>query len=101
MPGDVALQQRLALLVFEVDDLNAMIAQPIDAADKGAALTDNDSAESELPNEAATVPAGRERSDHDQIAITALAPGAAECIGFPVDTGIALLNAAIVAAADK
>ena len=39
--------------------------------------------------------------DHHQVAVAALAAGAAKGIGFRMDTGIALLHAAVVAAADQ
>src|SRR5258708_32961041 len=101
MRCDEAAEQLEALLRVEIDDLDAERAQPVDAALEGARLADDDLAEAELAHEAAAVPARRERRDHDEVAIAALAARAAEGVGLAVDGGVVLLHAAIVTAADE
>src|SRR5258708_33002255 len=61
-------------------------------------FADDYGGDGELADEAAAVPAGRQSGDHDFVAISALATGAAEGVGFCVDRGIVLLDAAVVAA---
>ena len=69
--------------------------------EKLLAFADDDGLEAELADEAGAVPAGGERGDHDEVAVGALAAGAAEGVGFAVDGGVGLLDAAVVAAADE
>jgi len=65
------------------------------------ALAHDQGAEAELADEAAAVPAGGEGGDHDEVAVGALAAGVAEGVGFAVDGGVVLLDAAVVATADE
>ena len=69
------------------------------AAGEVDAFPDDDSLETELADEAGAVPAGGERGDHDEVAVGALAAGVAKGIGFAVDAGVGLLDAAVVPAA--
>src|SRR5580698_6154988 len=100
MCGDIFSEQFAALAAVQIDDLDAVFTEPVEAAGEGAALTHHQCADAELTDKAAAVPAWRERSDHDEIAIAALAAGAAKGIRLTVDAGVALLHAAVVAAAD-
>ncbi len=86
---------------IEVDHFYAERAQPIHAALKIATLADDDLAKTELADEAAAIPAGRERGDHDEIAVAALASGIAKGVGFSMKGWIAVLYAPIVAGADE
>src|SRR5487761_2238544 len=97
MTGNEGLEQFAALVAVEVDDVDTVFAQPIDATGEGAAFTDDQGADVKLAHEAAAVPAGGEGGDHHQVAIAALAAGAAKGVGLAVDAGIALLHAAIAA----
>ena len=98
---DVVGEESDALLGIEVDDFDVEGAKPVDAALESAAFADDDARESELADEAAAVPAGRESGNHGQFAVAALAAGVAEGVGFSVHGWIAILYAAIVAGADE
>jgi hypothetical protein len=98
---DVALEQLAAVLIIQVDDLDAVLAKPLDAAGKGAAFADDDFADAELPDQATAIPAWSEGRHHDDVAVASLAAGAAEGIDFGVNAGVALLDAAIVSAAEE
>ena len=82
-------------------DLDAVFAEPVEAAGEIHRFADNQRADVELADQAAAVPAGGESGDHDFVAVGALAAGFAEGVGFAVDGGIAFLDAAIVAAAEQ
>src|SRR3989304_325816 len=69
----------------QVDDLDAVLAQPLDAAAEIHGFADHDGPDIELAHQAAAVPAGRERRDHDLVAVAALPAGLAEGIGFAVN----------------
>ena len=94
-------EQRSALFGIEVDHLHAERAQPLHSALKVAALADHHRSEAKLPYQPAAIPARRECSDHDEIAIAALASGVAEGIGFAVHGGIAILHAPVMTSADE
>ena len=97
--GDVVAHHGDAGGVGEVDDVDAEVAEPLFAAGEVLAFADDDGLEAELADEAGAVPAGGERGDHDEVAVGALAAGVAEGVGFAVDAGVGLLDAAVVAAA--
>src|SRR5579884_3797788 len=59
----------------EIDDLDSVLAEPVDAAAEGLALADDHAGEAELPDEARAIPAGGERGGHGHAAIAALLPG--------------------------
>jgi hypothetical protein len=101
MPSDVAFQQEPAILIIEVDDFNTVVTKPVETARESTAFANDIGAEAKLSYKAAAIPAWRERRNHNQIAVATLATGAAKCIRLAVDTGIALLHAAIAATADK
>ena len=101
MFGYVPFQQLPALAAVEIDHLDAVLAEPLDPAGKRPALTYNNGADPELPDEPATVPARRQRRNHDKIAIATLAPGAAEGVGFAVNAGVALLDAPVMSATQE
>ena len=61
---DVVGEEGDAVLGIEVDDFDVEGAEPVDAALEGAAFADDDARESELADEAAAVPAGRESGNH-------------------------------------
>jgi hypothetical protein len=98
---DVGGEEGDALLGVEVDDFDVEGSEPVDAALEGAGFADDDASESELANEAAAVPAGRECGDYGQFAVPALASGVAEGVGFSVERGIVILYAAIVTSAEE
>jgi hypothetical protein len=95
------LQQLAAFTAVEIHDFDAVFAEPFNAAREGAAFAHYHRADTELPNEAGAVPAGREGCDHDEITVAALTAGATEGVGFGVHTGIALLDPAVMAAAEE
>src|SRR5579864_5808795 len=90
-----------AFLTCEIEDGDAICAQPVEAARKVHRIADDNGADAELPNQAAAIPARRERRDHNFVAIAALAACIAKRGGFGVHRGIAVLNAAIVPAAEE
>src|SRR5229473_6405846 len=65
MLGDEGLEQLAALGVVEVDDVDAVLAQPVEAAGKGAALAHDHRADAELAHQPAAIPARGERGDHN------------------------------------
>ena len=81
--------------------MDAEVAEPVLAAGEVDAFADDDGLEAELADEAGAVPAGGEGGDHDEVAVGALAAGVAEGVGFAVEAGVGLLDAAVVAAADE
>ena len=99
--GDVVAHHGDAVGVGEVDDVDAEFAEPKLAAGEVDALAEDDGAEAELADEAAAIPAGGERGDHDEVAVGALAAGVAEGVGLTVEAGVGLLDAAVVAPADE
>lgn len=99
--GDVSVEQVDAVLRGEIDYCDAESAKLLEAALKGHGLSYNDGTKSELTDKAAAVKAGSEGCDHDEVAIRALPSGVAKGIGFAVQAGISLLNAAVMAAADQ
>ena len=98
---DVGGEEGDAFLGVEVEDFDVEGAEPVDAALEGAGFADDDASESELADEATAIPAGRERSDHGQFFVAALAAGVAEGVGFSVQGWVVILYAAIVAGAEE
>jgi len=98
---DVAGHHANAFLRVEINYIDAILAEPFDAAGKIHRLADHDSADPELPDQAAAEPAGSKRGDHDFVAVGAMTPGLAERIGLAVNRRVAMLNPTIVPAAEK
>ena len=98
---DEAGEEIDALARGEVVDLEAVVAEPVDASLKSLAFADDDGPEAKLTDESRAVPAGGEGGDHDEVAIGALAAGVAEGVGFTVGGGVVVLDAAIVARAEE
>src|SRR5690606_11205701 len=84
-------------LVGEVDHLHAVFAQPVVPALEIHRIAHHHGTDAELAHQAAAVPAGRERGDHDGVAVGALAAGLAEGVGFAVHRRVVLLHAAVAA----
>jgi hypothetical protein len=97
MGRDIPFEQLSTLAAIEVDHFYSVGAQPVDSSGKVAALAYYQRREAKLPHQPAAIPARGERSNHDQVAIAALAAGPAEGVGFSMDAGIALLHPPIVA----
>ncbi len=77
-------------------DLDAVVAEPVDASLEGLAFADDDGAEAKLADESCAVPAGGEGGDHDQVSIRALTAGVAEGVGLRVSGWVVVLDAAVV-----
>jgi hypothetical protein len=99
--GDVCFEKLAAFAVVQVDDFDTDFAEPIEAAGEGAAFADNESANAKLAHQAAAVPTGRKRCNHDQVTITALSAGTTKGVGFGVHAGVTLLYTAVVSLADQ
>src|SRR5215472_11689310 len=99
--SDVGNEEVDAFGGVEVDDLDAGGAQPVQASGEVAGLADDDGAEAELADEATAVPTGGESGDHGEVAVGALASGAAEGVGFAMDRGVVLLDAAVMAGGNE
>src|SRR5258707_653282 len=82
MGGNVVREHLDAIFGVEVDDIGAVLAQPIDAAAKVHGLADHYGADAKLANQAAAVPAGRQGSNHDFVAVAPLAPCLSKGICF-------------------
>ena len=96
--ADVAGEQVDAFCGVEVDNFSAVFAKPVDAAVEVDGLADDYDGDAELSDESAAIPTGRQRGDHDFIAIGPLPSGMAKGVGFSVDGRIVLLDAAVVPA---
>ena len=86
---------------MQIDDVDTMLAQPVDAALEGDRFAHHHSADIELPHQPAAVPAWRQRGDHDGVLVAALATSLAECIGLAVHGRVVFLHAAVMAAAKQ
>src|SRR5690606_4605288 len=98
---DPVAQHRDAALVGQVDDVDAVLAQPVEAAVEVHRLAHYHGADVELAHQAAAVPARGQGGDHDGVPVAALAAGLAEGVGFAVHGRVAFLHAAVVAAAEQ
>src|SRR3990172_4823392 len=83
---------------MQVNDLDAILSQPLDPALEIHRLAHDDRADVELADEAAAIPARRERGDHDLVAIGLDAPRVAESVRLAVHRGVVLLDAPVVPA---
>ena len=99
--GDEGGEHVDAGLGAEIDDNDAIFAEPVRAALKIDGFTDEDGADAELADKTAAIPAGSEGGDHSGVAVAFLATGAAEGIRFTVSGRIAVLNPAIVTFAEQ
>ena len=99
--GDEFLEEVDAVLGMEIDHADAVFDEPVEAAAEADGFTDDDSSDLELADEAAAIPAGGEGGDHDFVAVGALAAGFAEGVGFTVDAGVGLLDAAVAASGEQ
>src|SRR5258708_36701273 len=88
--ADVGGQEVDAFGGVEVDDLDAIFAEPVDAAVEIAGFADDYGGDAELADEAAAIPARRQRGDHNFVAIGALAAGPAEGVVFSAGCGAVL-----------
>ena len=99
--GDELFEKVDAFLGVKVDHADAVFDEPVEAAAEGDGLADDDGSDLELADEAAAIPAGGEGGDHDFVAVGALAAGFAEGVGFTVDAGVGLLDAAVAASGEQ
>ncbi len=67
MRADVLCQQGSALFGIQVDNLHSQRTQPVESALEVAAFPSDYGSEAELTYQSATVPARRERGDHDEL----------------------------------
>jgi len=98
---DEAGEEIDALARGEVVDLEAVVAEPVDASLEGLAFADDDCLKTKLADKPGAIPAGSERGDHDEVAVGALAAGVAEGVGLTVGRGVVMLHAAIVSRAEE
>jgi len=96
---DVSGQEIDAFSGMQVDDLDAIFAEPTDATSEINGLADDYGRNAELADQAAAIPTGRQRGDHDLVAIGALPSRAAESVRFSVDGRVVFLDPPIVTAA--
>ena len=68
---------------------------------EGPRLADDQAGDAELAQQAGAEPARRERGDHRGVAVVRAAPGGAEGGGLAVGGGVAVLDAAVVTAAEQ
>jgi len=98
---DVIGEQSDAFLRVEIDDFNVEGAEPVDAALEGAGFADDDAGKTELANEAAAIPARRERRNHDRILVASLATGPAKRIGLAMHGRVVVLYSTVMTRADE
>src|SRR5579862_4286735 len=101
MTANESFEQLAALTIVEIDHFDAVFAQPVEPACESAALAHHKRANAKLPYQAAAVPAWRQSGHHHQIAVAALATGAAKGVGFAVDARVTLLDPPIAPSAQQ
>src|ERR1700704_2691931 len=99
--ADILAQQRGALRRIEIKDSYAKRAQPLHAALKIAALADDQRTEAKLPDQSTAIPARRQRGDHGQASIAALASRIAEGIGLAMHRRVIVLHSTVMTRADE
>jgi len=97
MLADEPAQQVDALLRGQVVYLEAVLAQPVDAALERPALANHHRPEPELPDQARAVPARRQSRDHNKVAVRPLPPGIAEGVRLSMGRGIVVLDPPVMA----
>src|SRR5882757_2623551 len=81
---------------MQIDNVDALLLEPVHTALRIHAITDDHLAEAELINQTTAVPARGERGDQDRVAPGRTAPGSAEGVGFSVQRAVAFLHQAVV-----
>ncbi len=99
--ANILAQQRDALFGVEIDNLYSERAEPVDPTLEVPALADDHRAKAKLPDKPAAIPAGREGSDHDQVAVAASPSRTAEGVGFAMQRRIAVLYSAVASGTDN
>ena len=97
--ADVSGQEIDAIGGMQVDDIDAILAKPVDTAAEVDRFSHDYGRNGELADQTAAIPTRRQRGDHDLVAISALAACAAERVGFTVDARVVLLNPPIMTSA--
>src|SRR4051812_30195532 len=69
--GDEFAHHSHALFGLQINNFDAVLLQPVLPAEEVHRLADDDGADVELPHQPAAKPAGRERGDHDGVAVAA------------------------------
>jgi hypothetical protein len=90
-----------AVLVVQVEDVEAFFFEPGEAALGVDGVAYDDLFEFELMNEAGAVEAGGECGDEDGVVPVGAATGVAEGVGFAVEGAVAFLDQAVVAFAEE
>jgi len=94
--GDEVSHQVLAGGVVEHGDLDAGGGEPVVLAGERAGLADDEARDAELPDQAAAVPARRQRGHHGRAAVAGLPAGGAEGGGLRVHRRVAVLDPPVV-----
>src|SRR5450631_1113589 len=81
---------------MQIDNVDALLLEPVHTALRVHAITDDHLAEAELINQTAAVPARGERGDQDRVVPGWAAPGSAKGVGLSVQRAVALLHQAVV-----
>src|SRR6266478_6516177 len=97
--ADVSGQEIDAIGGMQIDHVDAIFAKPVDATLEVDRFSDDYGWNGELADQTAAIPTRRQCGDHDLVAISALAPRAAEGVGFTVDARVVLLNPPIMTSA--
>lgn len=96
MQADEGSEQVDAFLGMQVDNFHTILPKPIEATGEIDGFAHDDGGNGELADQTAAIPTGGQGGDHDFVAVGALAAGAAEGVGFGVDGGVVVLDAAVV-----
>src|ERR1700733_16161820 len=81
---------------MQIDDVDALLLEPVNPALRVHAITDDHLAKAELINQTAAVPARGERGDENRVVPGRTAPGSAKGVGLSVQRAVALLHQAVV-----
>src|ERR1700734_250031 len=82
---------------MQINNVDALLTQPVHTALGVDGVADNHLAEAELEDEAAAVPARRHRGDQNRVMPGGAAAGSAKGVGLSMQRTIAFLHQAVVA----
>jgi hypothetical protein len=90
-----------ALLRVYVDDVDALLLEPIHSALRILRVAHDNAAEAELIDEPAAIPAGRQSGDENGVVPGGASARRAEGVGLTVERAVALLHEPVASLADQ
>src|SRR5688572_1733303 len=99
--SDVIGQHSYALLRLQINNLDPVSSQPLNASGKILRLSHDHHADLELTDQTAAIPAGSERCYHHLVPVATLPAGFAESVRLGVHGRVIVLHPAIVSGSKK